>query len=58
MDLIDMQSNIYDEMTWILHYQDHLTKFSHLWPLQNKQVSTISFLINLISFFNYLINKL
>jgi len=43
MDLIDMQSNIYDGMTWILHYQDHLTKFSYLRPLQNKQVSTIRF---------------
>jgi hypothetical protein len=27
MDLIDMQSNIFDGMTWVLHYQDHLTKF-------------------------------
>jgi hypothetical protein len=40
MDLIDMQSNIYDGMTWILHYQDHLTKFSYIRPLQNKQVNT------------------
>ncbi len=30
MDLIDTQSNIYDGMTWILHYQDHLTKFSYI----------------------------
>jgi hypothetical protein len=28
MDLINMQSNIYDGYTWTLHYQDHLTKFS------------------------------
>jgi hypothetical protein len=30
MDLIDMQSNIYECYTWILHYQDHLAKFSYL----------------------------
>jgi hypothetical protein len=39
MDLIDMQSNMYDGFTWILHYQDHLTKFSYLRALQNKRVS-------------------
>lgn len=39
IDLIDMQSNIYDGYTWILHYQDHLTKFSYLRPLRNKLVS-------------------
>jgi len=45
MDLIDIQSNIYDGMAWILHYQDHLTKFSYLRPLQKKHVSTISFVL-------------
>jgi hypothetical protein len=39
VDLIDMQSNIYDGFTWILHYQDHLTKFSYLRALKNKKVS-------------------
>lgn len=39
MDLIDMQSNVCDGYTWILHYQDHLTKFSYLRPLKNKTVS-------------------
>jgi hypothetical protein len=39
MDLIDMQSLIWDGYTWILHYQDHLTKFSYLRALKNKQVS-------------------
>jgi hypothetical protein len=39
MDLIDMQSNIYDGYTWILHYQDHLTKFCYLRALKNKKVS-------------------
>jgi hypothetical protein len=38
MDLIDMQSNIYNGYTWILHYQDHLTKFSYLRALKNKKV--------------------
>lgn len=48
MDLIDMQSNICDGKTWILHYQDHLTKFSYLRALQNKKVRTV--------IINYLLN--
>jgi len=37
MDLIDMQSQVYDEFKWILHYQDHLTKFCYLRALKTKQ---------------------
>ncbi len=33
MDLIDMQSTIFKGMTWVQHYQDHLTKFSYLRPI-------------------------
>jgi hypothetical protein len=39
MDLIDMQAQAYEGYTFILHYQDHLTKFSYLRPLKNKMVS-------------------
>lgn len=42
MDLIDMQSNIYDGYTWILHYQDHLTKFTYLRALKDKKVRNLN----------------
>jgi len=40
IDLIDMQAQADGPFNWILHYQDHLTKFSHLIPLRKK--STLS----------------
>ncbi len=36
VDLIDMQSINDGEYNWILHYQDHLTKFTYLRALKNK----------------------
>ena len=36
IDLIDMQSSPDGTFNWILHYQDHLTKFSCLRPLRKK----------------------
>jgi hypothetical protein len=36
IDMIDMQSCCDGPFKWILHYQDHLTKFSHLRPLRKK----------------------
>jgi hypothetical protein len=36
VDLIDMQSIKDGEFNWILHYQDHLTKFTYLRALKNK----------------------
>jgi hypothetical protein len=38
MDLIDMQSHIYEGYTWILHYQNYLTKFCYLQALKDKKV--------------------
>jgi hypothetical protein len=38
VDLIDMQAQEFNGYKWILHYQDHLTKFSYLWALRTKQV--------------------
>ena len=36
MDCIDMQSSPDGQFRWILHYQDHLTKFSYGRPLRKK----------------------
>ena len=36
VDLIDMQSQPDGPFNWILHYQDHLTKFSYLRALKKK----------------------
>ena len=36
LDLIDMQSTPDGPYCWILHYQDHLTKFSYLRALRKK----------------------
>jgi len=36
VDMIDMQSSNDGPFKWIMHYQDHLTKFSYLRPLQKK----------------------
>ena len=39
IDLIDMQSTPGGEFKWILHYQDHLTKFTTLRALRDKSNS-------------------
>ncbi len=39
MDFIILQAQAYEGYTSIPHYQDHLTKFSHLHPLKSKTVS-------------------
>ena len=36
VDLVDMQSIPDGEYKWILHFQDHLTKFTYLRALKNK----------------------
>ena len=36
VDLIDMQSAKDGDFAWILHYQDHLTKFSYLRAIRKK----------------------
>ena len=36
LDLIDMQSAVDGPFNWIMHYQDHLTKFSYLRALRQK----------------------
>jgi hypothetical protein len=36
VDLIDFSVYEQDEYKWIMHYQDHLCKFSHLVPLKSK----------------------
>ena len=41
IDLIDMQSIKDDPFNWILHYQDHLTKFTYLRPLRKKRKLTL-----------------
>ena len=46
VDLIDMQSNPDGEFRWILHYQDHLTKFTYLRAIRKKSL--------LLLFSNYL----
>jgi hypothetical protein len=38
VDLIDMQSNPDGEFRWILHYQDHLTKFTYLRAIRKKSL--------------------
>jgi len=42
IDLIDMQAQVFDGYTWILHYQDHLTKFSYLRALKNKESASVA----------------
>ena len=42
VDLIDMQSNPDGEFRWILHYQDHLTKFTYLRAIRKKSLLLLS----------------
>ncbi|XP_037790446.1 KRAB-A domain-containing protein 2-like [Penaeus monodon] len=43
VDLIDMQSVPYSNFKWIMVYQDHLTKFCILRPLQTKRAAEVAF---------------
>lgn len=47
IDLIDMQSTPDGPFRWILHYQDHLTKFTYLRPLRKKSKKVN---VNIIAF--------
>lgn len=43
MDLIDMQSQSFNDFRYIMNYQDHLTKFVILRPLKTKRAEEIAF---------------
>lgn len=49
IDLIDMQSQCYNDYRFILNYQDHLTKFVLLRPLKSKHAKEIA--INLLDIY-------
>lgn len=49
VDLIDLQSTPDREYKWILHYQDHTTKFSFLRPLTSKRAAEVA--LELLKFF-------
>jgi len=42
VDLIDYRSLPDDEFKWVLHYKEHLTKFSYLWPLTAKNAALVT----------------
>ncbi|KAJ8878440.1 hypothetical protein PR048_019018 [Dryococelus australis] len=42
VDLIDMQSELDGDYTFILNYQDHFTKFVVLWPLKTKTADAVA----------------
>ena len=42
VDLIDMQSQPDGDFKWIMHYQDHLTKFSYLRALLSKKAVEVA----------------
>jgi hypothetical protein len=43
VDLIDLQSTPDERYKWLLHYQDHLTKFTFLRPLTSKRAAEVAF---------------
>ena len=43
VDLVDMQSMPDGDFKFIMHYQDHLTKFSVLWALTSKRALEVGF---------------
>ncbi|CAG2253458.1 unnamed protein product [Mytilus edulis] len=43
VDLVDYQSCPDGEYKWIMHYQDHLTKFSVLRPLKTKRAAEVAY---------------
>ncbi|XP_046605009.1 KRAB-A domain-containing protein 2-like [Neodiprion virginianus] len=42
VDLIDFQSCPDGEYKWLMNYQDHATKFTHLRPLQSKHAANVA----------------
>lgn len=42
VDLIDFQSTPDGEYKWLMNYQDHLTKFTHLRPLKSKRADEVA----------------
>ncbi|XP_076089944.1 KRAB-A domain-containing protein 2-like [Mytilus galloprovincialis] len=43
VDLVDLQSVPDQEFKWIMHYQDHLTKFSVLRALKSKRAAEVAY---------------
>jgi 5-hydroxyisourate hydrolase-like protein (transthyretin family) len=43
VDLVDCQSCPDGEYKWIMHYQDHLTKFNILHPLTSKRAAEVAY---------------
>ena len=43
VDLIDYQSVPDNDYKWVLHYQDHFTKFSILRPLKTKTAAEVAY---------------
>jgi hypothetical protein len=43
VDLIDYQSVPDSGYKWVLHYQDHFTKFSILHPLKSKTAAEVAY---------------
>ena len=43
VDLIDYQSCPDGEYKWVMHYQDHFTKFSVLRPLKSKRAAEVAY---------------
>ncbi|CAG2209913.1 KRAB-A domain-containing protein 2 [Mytilus edulis] len=43
VDIVDYQSCPDGEYKWIMHYQDHLTKFSVLRPLKTKRAAEVAY---------------
>ena len=52
VDLVDFQSVHHNEYKWIMHYQDHFTKFSVLRPLKSKRANEVAY--NLLDIFHLL----
>ena len=50
VDLIDYQACPDGEFKWIMHYQDHLTKFIILRPLKPKRAAEVAYQLNDIFF--------
>lgn len=43
VDLVDYQSCPDEEFKWVMHYQDHFTKFSVLRPLKSKRAEEVAY---------------
>ena len=51
VDLIDMQSQLDEDLKWILVYQDHLTEFVQLRPVKSKRTPKIAYFTELLVFY-------